>query len=104
MEFGDELRRRRVAAGLSLRDLARLVHYSRGHLSKVETGQATASIELARLCDSALGSGGALVGMATSSLGRRSGAGPKAKGLLAGSDSGMRFWPAPLLSEHLLSS
>ena len=68
MEFGDELRRRRMAAGLSLRDLGRLVHYSRGHLSKVETGKAIASIELARLCDSALNSGGALVGVAASAL------------------------------------
>ena len=71
MEFGDELRRPRLAAGLSLRDLAELVHYSRGHLSKVETGQAIASIELARMCDSALGSGGVLTGVAASASGRR---------------------------------
>ena len=34
--FGIELRRRRVEAGLSLDALPRLVHYSKGHLSKVE--------------------------------------------------------------------
>ncbi len=62
--FGDELRRRRTAASLSLRDLAGLVHYSRGYLSKVETGQASASIQLARLCDAALQAGGELVALA----------------------------------------
>ena len=54
MDFGEELRRRRIASGLSLRELAVRVHYSRGYLSKVETRQAPASIELARLCDAAL--------------------------------------------------
>ena len=99
MEFGDELRRRRVAAGLSLRDLARLVHYSRGHLSKVETGHAIASIELARLCDSALSSGGALVGMAGAAVGRRpSGARPNG-GPRVSSDPGMQRWPVPLVQD-----
>lgn len=59
--FGAELRRRRMAAGLSLRDLAALVHYTRGHLSKVETGHAWASPELGRLCDAALNADGALI-------------------------------------------
>lgn len=62
--FGEELRRRRIAAGLSLRDLSATVHYSRGHLSKVETGQACASPELGRLCDAVLNTGGALVALA----------------------------------------
>ena len=62
--FGEELRRRRIAAGLSLRDLAALVHYSRGYLSKVETRQAPAGIQLARLCDAALHAGGELVALA----------------------------------------
>jgi hypothetical protein len=103
MDFGDELRRRRVAAGLSLRDLARLVHYSRGYLSKVETGQAIASTELARLCDSALSSGGALVGMAAA--GRRPATGRKEKGgpSLSG-DSGTQPWSVPLTHGDLLSS
>jgi hypothetical protein len=96
MTFGDELRRRRVAAGLSLRDLGRLVHYSCGYLSKVETGQAIASTELARLCDSALSSGGALVGMAASAAGPRPATGHKERrGPSFGGDSGTR-WPAPL--------
>ena len=64
MDFGEELRRRRIASGLSLRELAVRVHYSRGYLSKVETRQAPASIELARLCDAALRAGGALIALA----------------------------------------
>jgi len=105
MSFGDELRRRRVAADLSLRDLARLVHYSRGYLSKVETGQAVASAELARLCDSALGSGGALVGMAASAPGRRRAASRQEKGGPSRSgDPGMQLRSAPLTYGGLLSS
>jgi transcriptional regulator with XRE-family HTH domain len=64
--FGEELRRRRMAAGLSLRDLAALVHYTRGHLSKVETGHAWASPELGRLCDAVLNADGALIALTQS--------------------------------------
>lgn len=58
--FGTELHRRRIDAGLSLADLARLVHYSKSHLSKVETGVKPASVELARQCDAALSAKGGL--------------------------------------------
>jgi transcriptional regulator with XRE-family HTH domain len=61
--FGAELRRRRQEARLSLADLARLVHYSKSHLSKVETGQKPPSPDLARRCDAALHAGGALGGL-----------------------------------------
>jgi hypothetical protein len=90
---------------MSLRDLAQLVHYSRGHLSKVETGQAIATIELARLCDSALSSGGALVDMIASAPDRRP-AMDRAKkgGLSVSSDPGIRHWPVPLVREDLMSS
>lgn len=57
---GAELRRLRLAAGLSLSELARLVHYSKGYLSKIETGRKPVSVDLARRCDTALGSGGRL--------------------------------------------
>jgi tetratricopeptide (TPR) repeat protein/DNA-binding XRE family transcriptional regulator len=103
MEFGDELRRRRVAAGLSLRDLAQQVHYSRGHLSKVETGRAITSIELARLCDAVLRSGGALVGLA-SAQDRRPSVGRGTKGgSPMSSDPAMRIWPVPLVREDMSS-
>lgn len=59
--FGEELRRRRLAAGLTLTHLARHVHYSKGYLSKVERGLKMPSHELARLSDAALDAGGALV-------------------------------------------
>lgn len=61
--FGTELRRRRTAAGLSLTGLAGLVHYSRSHLSKVETSAKPPSVDLARRCDSALSCGGELAAL-----------------------------------------
>ncbi|HVB42091.1 MAG TPA: hypothetical protein VNF47_05210 [Streptosporangiaceae bacterium] len=60
---------RRVAADVCLRELAAQVHYSRGHLSKVETGHSRASVDLARLCDAVMRAEGALVKLASS--GRR---------------------------------
>ncbi|NJQ00860.1 helix-turn-helix domain-containing protein [Streptomyces sp. PLAI1-29] len=61
--FGPELRRRRLAAGLTLTGLAGRVHYSKGQLSKVERGGKAPSHELARLCDTALDAGGALAAL-----------------------------------------
>lgn len=63
--FADELRRTRSAAGLSLSELARRVHYSKGYLSKVETGAKPAGIDLARRCDAALDAGGKLAALLT---------------------------------------
>ena len=37
-EFGEELRKRRLDAGLSLTALSAVVHYSKAQLSKVERG------------------------------------------------------------------
>ncbi|NED11508.1 helix-turn-helix domain-containing protein [Streptomyces sp. SID9124] len=53
--FGASLRRRRATAGMSLAELARLVHYSKGHLSKVERGLALPGADLVRLCAEVLG-------------------------------------------------
>ncbi|MET9432118.1 helix-turn-helix transcriptional regulator [Streptomyces sp. NPDC003036] len=58
--FGGVLRRLRIAAGLTLTDLASRIHYSKGQLSKVETGQKRPTAELARLCDVVLETGGEL--------------------------------------------
>src|SRR6266568_5000123 len=52
--FGTELRRLRRAAGISLADLAARVHYSKGYLSRVETGCQSASHAMAQQCDTAL--------------------------------------------------
>jgi transcriptional regulator with XRE-family HTH domain len=61
--FGEDLRRRRLDAGLTLSCLARLVHYSKGQLSKVERGIKMPSRDLARLCEAALDAGGALAAL-----------------------------------------
>ncbi|KPI00566.1 helix-turn-helix domain protein [Actinobacteria bacterium OK074] len=59
-EFGPELRRRRLAARLSLQQLGMRVHYSKSQLSKVERGMKRPTPELARLCDAELRAGGEL--------------------------------------------
>lgn len=62
--FGGELRRRRLSAGLSQSQFAVLIHYSKGYLSKVETGRAVVNREFAQACDNALKANGALVELA----------------------------------------
>jgi transcriptional regulator with XRE-family HTH domain len=61
--FGEGLRKRRLAAGLSLTQLSRQVHYSKGQLSKVERGIKAPSPELVRLCDAALSANGELASL-----------------------------------------
>jgi transcriptional regulator with XRE-family HTH domain len=63
--FGEELRRKRLTAGLSLAQLADVVHYSKAQLSKVERGIKTPSRDLARLCDAALDANGELASLAS---------------------------------------
>jgi transcriptional regulator with XRE-family HTH domain len=63
--FGAELRHLRMKAGMSLEALAKTVHYSKGYLSRIETGQKPPNPDLARLCDVALGAGGALARLVT---------------------------------------
>ncbi|GAA3205696.1 helix-turn-helix transcriptional regulator [Actinocorallia longicatena] len=62
--FGETLRRLRMAEGLSLAGLAGRAHYSKGYLSKVESGARPPTPQLARRCDAALGAGGALAALA----------------------------------------
>lgn len=64
LSFGEELRRRRLAAGLSLSRLAQIVHYSKSQLSKVERSIKAPSPELVRLCDTALRADGRLASLA----------------------------------------
>ncbi len=61
--FGPELRRLRVAADLSLTQLAELLHYSKGHVSKVETGHKRPTRELAQCCDALLSAAGTLAAL-----------------------------------------
>jgi hypothetical protein len=65
LSFGEELRRRRLAADLSLSRLAQIVHYSKAQLSKVERGIKAPSPALVRLCDAALQADGHLASLAT---------------------------------------
>ncbi|MFI5476871.1 helix-turn-helix domain-containing protein [Streptomyces cacaoi] len=61
--FARELRERRAAADLSLARLAELIHYSRGHISRVERGEKRPSEEFARSCDRVLEADGALLAL-----------------------------------------
>ncbi|MFE9630857.1 helix-turn-helix domain-containing protein [Streptomyces sp. NPDC006463] len=49
--------------GLSLADMARRTHYSKGYLSKIETGSKRVTADVARRCDEVLGAGGELLRM-----------------------------------------
>ncbi|MEU2720930.1 helix-turn-helix domain-containing protein [Streptomyces smyrnaeus] len=63
LRFGPELRRLRLAGGLTLGHLSARVHYSKSQLSKVERGLKAPSPELARLCDATLRADGALAAL-----------------------------------------
>ncbi|MGW7097857.1 nSTAND1 domain-containing NTPase [Streptomyces sp. NPDC054838] len=60
-EFAAELRRLRRRRNVSLSDLARSIHYSKGYLSKIENGRKPPTPDVARRCDEALDAGGELV-------------------------------------------
>ncbi|MER7107165.1 WD40 repeat domain-containing protein [Streptomyces sp. NPDC000229] len=61
MSFSARLRRLRLQRGLSLADLARQTHYSKGYLSKIETGAKRVTIDVARRCDQVLRAEGELL-------------------------------------------
>ncbi|MBS2966571.1 helix-turn-helix domain-containing protein [Actinocrinis puniceicyclus] len=58
--FGSELRRYRIAAGLSQERLGEIVNYTGALVGLIETAKRTPSREFAELCDAALGTEGAL--------------------------------------------
>lgn len=60
--LGSELRRYRLAAdGMTQSRLARLINYSEGMISNVETAQKVPRRDFVERCDKALGTGGALL-------------------------------------------
>lgn len=61
--FGQELRRRRLERGLSLSQVSALVHYTKGHLSKIENGGRRPGRDLARRLDQVLCARGDLAGL-----------------------------------------
>lgn len=65
LPFGEELRRRRLSAGLTIVKLAQRVHYSKGQLSKVERGIKRPTPDLAILCDAVLRADGELAVLAS---------------------------------------
>jgi transcriptional regulator with XRE-family HTH domain len=59
--FGEQLRRFRERAGVSLGELAVRTNYTKGYLSKIENGHKQPNPALARLCDAALSAKGSLI-------------------------------------------
>ncbi|MGW1555829.1 nSTAND1 domain-containing NTPase [Streptomyces sp. NPDC002144] len=76
--FPAQLRRLRRERGMSLADLARRTHYSKGYLSKIETGVKRATVDVARQCDHILGAGGELLRLVRDTAPAERGAGPGA--------------------------
>lgn len=68
VELGQELRRLREARGMSLARLAASIHYTKGYLSRVETGHKPLSAAMAASCDEVLDTGGVLTGLVEASL------------------------------------
>ena len=66
--FGPRLRASRLAKGLSLSEFARRLYYSKGHVSRIETGFQAPSMEFVRRCDAELGANGDLVTMMAGAL------------------------------------
>jgi tetratricopeptide (TPR) repeat protein len=58
--FGDLLRRFRESRSMSLTDLANKINFSKGYLSRIETGGRRGNQTVAAICDRALDTGGAL--------------------------------------------
>jgi transcriptional regulator with XRE-family HTH domain len=61
--LGAELRRRRLAAGLTQQALADRIGYDRSYLSQVETGAQVPAEQFILLCERELAAGGTLLGM-----------------------------------------
>jgi Helix-turn-helix domain len=55
--FGPRLRELRSARGISLSEFARRIYFSKGHVSRIETGTQSPSEDFARKCDAELGTG-----------------------------------------------
>ncbi|MBO4255751.1 helix-turn-helix domain-containing protein [Streptomyces griseorubiginosus] len=63
---------------MSLADLARRTHYSKGYLSKIETGVKPVTVDVARQCDHILGAGGELLRLVRDAAPAERGGGPVA--------------------------
>lgn len=98
--FGAELRRRRTAAGWSLGQFAKKIHYTKGYLSRVENGHQSPSATLAQQCDALLMADGELAALTRSPT-------PKSAMTVAGTDVHDGVWVLELRNDggsmfHLL--
>jgi transcriptional regulator with XRE-family HTH domain len=59
-DFSAELRRLRAEHGLSVRELAALVHHGKSYVHELETGRKPPTTDVARRLDDTLGTGGLL--------------------------------------------
>jgi transcriptional regulator with XRE-family HTH domain len=93
--FGALLRDCRSAAGISLGELARRTHYSKGHISKIENGLKRATSMFAKQCDRALGTDGVLAAAIPERPSRTEAAPPDEVWVLEFDESGLRFAELP---------
>jgi hypothetical protein len=98
-ELGPRLRAMRMAKGLSLTAFASRIFYTKGYLSKVETGLQTPSPDFIRRCDVELGANGALADLgaeperATASAARSTGDGGEETWVMTMTPGGSSFTP-----------
>ncbi|GHH62320.1 helix-turn-helix domain-containing protein [Lentzea cavernae] len=107
--FGELLRAHRVAAGLSMGQLAKLIHYSKGYLSKIENDLKPPTPTVARLCDGVLDVGGLLVEAAVHGPSSRDAGGVgRRQVLVAGTMLGVGALtgtgPRPVPDEHVITA
>lgn len=95
--FGAQLRARRLAAGISLGELARRINYHKSYLSKIENDVKQPGAVLARLCDDVLEAGGDLAAAIASE--RR----PPAEAVPDDESSGSGVWQLELLPRAAMS-
>lgn len=94
--FGARLRAGRQAAGVSLGELAKRVTYSKSYLSKIENDLKPPTVDIARRCDQALETGGALLALVHAEPAEPPGGGEDGEvWVLAMDDGDLRFQPVP---------
>lgn len=93
--FGARLRASRLAAGVSLGELAKRITYSKSYLSKIENNLKPPTVDVARRCDAELGAGGALIALvpATPAAVDEAGGDDGEVWVLALDDGDLRFQP-----------
>lgn len=96
--FGARLRACRLAAGMSMGELAKRITYSKSYLSKIENDLSPPTSDLARRCDHELGTEGALLALVPSEPRKKpaKNAAPDGEVWLLALDEGeLRFQPLP---------